>query len=150
MPPQLKRLLPLLVLFIVLFMVARHFLIPDSFGQYGHYRGASLEENADHPIHFAGKATCIECHDDVGAQLDSDAHSGLSCEVCHGPGVNHADDYEVKLEKPGTREFCGSCHQLHPARRIEIINQIDIREHHPERENCIDCHNPHVVWELKE
>ncbi|MBN2172637.1 MAG: NapC/NirT family cytochrome c [Bacteroidales bacterium] len=150
MPVQLKTLLPLFILFILAFLIIRHFLVPDSFGQNGHYRAESLEENADHPIFYAGKAVCIECHDDIAALLDSDAHSGLSCEVCHGPGALHADDFEIKLEKPGTREFCGSCHQIHPARRIEVINQVDIKEHHLERKNCIDCHNPHAVWDLKE
>jgi len=34
MPPQIKRLLPLFVVFIGLFLLARHFLIPESFGKY--------------------------------------------------------------------------------------------------------------------
>lgn len=150
MPPQLKTLIPLFAVFIILFLVTRHFLIPESFGELGHYRADSIDEIGVLPIIYAGKAVCLECHDTEGEQLTSDAHSGLSCEVCHGPGAKHADDYEVKMEKPGTRAFCGTCHQLNPARRIEVINQIDIKKHHPEKENCIDCHNPHAVWELKE
>ena len=152
MPPQLKTLLPLFAVFVVLFLVARHFLIPESFGKYGHYRANSLDEIAALPIHYAGKAVCIECHDTEAALLASDAHSVLSCEVCHGPNAKHADDpdYKQSIIKQGTREFCGRCHSLNPARKIEVINQIDIKEHHPEKTNCIDCHNPHAVWELKE
>lgn len=151
MPPQLKTLLPLLVVFIFLFVVARHFLIPESFGKYGHYRANSMEDNAELPIRYAGKTICIDCHDTEATLLASDAHAGLSCEICHGPGVLHADDPEKNpLLKPGTRAFCGKCHSINPARRTEVIHQIDIKTHNIDRENCIDCHNPHAVWELKD
>lgn len=150
MPVQLKTLLPLFAVFIILFLIARHFLIPESFGEYGHYRADSIDEIGELPIKYAGKALCIECHDIEAEKLASDAHSGLSCEVCHGPGALHVDDFEIKLEKSGTRESCGQCHNLNPARRIEVINQVNTKEHYPERANCIDCHNPHAVWELKD
>jgi hypothetical protein len=151
MPPQLKTLLPFLAVFICIFLVARHFLVPESFGKYGHYRANSLEDNAAFPVHYAGKSVCIDCHDTEASLLASDKHAGLSCEVCHGPGAAHADDQEKNiLIKPGTRDFCGKCHDINPARRTEVINQVDIKTHHIERVNCIDCHNPHAVWELKD
>ncbi len=150
MPPQLKTLLPLLVVFIGLFLLARHFLIPESFGKYGHYRANSMDEIAAIPAKYAGKDACAECHETEVEKLASDLHSGLTCEVCHGPGTEHIADQEKGiLMKPGTREFCGICHSLNPARKTEVINQIDTKEHHPEKANCIDCHNPHAVWELK-
>ncbi|MBA4410990.1 MAG: hypothetical protein Q8S54_10880 [Bacteroidota bacterium] len=151
MPPQLKTLLPLLAVFICIFLVARHFLIPESFGKYGHYRANSIDETAALPINYVGKKACAECHDTEAAQLASDLHNGLTCEVCHGPGSLHIEDQEKGiLLKPGSREFCGTCHSINPARRTEVINQIDTKEHHPEKEKCIDCHNPHAVWELKD
>ena len=151
MPPQLKTLLPFLAVFICIFLVARHFLVPESFGKYGHYRATSLDDNAALPAHYAGKSVCIDCHDTEAGLLTSDKHAGLTCEVCHGPGAAHADDPEKNiLIKPGTREFCGKCHDMNPARRTEVINQVDIKTHHIERGNCIDCHNPHAVWELKD
>ncbi|NQU87497.1 MAG: hypothetical protein HQ541_17220 [Mariniphaga sp.] len=151
MPVQLKTLIPLFIVFISLFLVVRHFLIPESFGKYGYYRADSMDEIAALPINHVGKAICVECHDTEGAQLESDMHSGLSCEVCHGPGSKHVDDMEpASIEKQSSRDFCGKCHNLNPARRIEVINQVDIKLHYPERENCIDCHNPHAVWELKD
>lgn len=152
MPPQLKALLPLFAVFVILFLVARHFLIPESFGKYGHYRANSINEIGALPINYAGKAVCVDCHDTEAEQLASDMHTGISCETCHGPNAAHADNYEVKefLVKDGSRKFCGRCHNLNPARNIEAIYQVDIIDHHPERENCIDCHNPHAVWELKE
>lgn len=149
MPPQLKRLLPLFAAFVILFLIARHFLVPASFGKYGHYRANSMNEIAALPIKYAGKAACVECHDTEAKLLASDQHKGLSCEVCHGPGKQHVDNYDNKLIKPGTRKDCGKCHSLNPARKVEVIDQIDIKTHHPEKENCIDCHNPHAVWELK-
>jgi len=151
MPPQLKTLLPFLAIFICIFLVARHFLVPESFGKYGHYRANSMDEIAALPAVYAGKTVCIDCHDTEAAKLASDKHAGLSCEVCHGPGALHADDPEKNiLPKPGTREFCGRCHGIYLARSIKVINQIDIKTHNIERENCIDCHNPHAVWEMKE
>ena len=56
MPVQLKTLLPLFAVFIILFLIARHFLIPDSFGKYGHYRADTIDETAALPIFYAGKA----------------------------------------------------------------------------------------------
>jgi hypothetical protein len=152
MPVQLKTLIPLFAVFIILFLIARHFLIPESFGKYGHYRANSIDEIAEAPAIYAGKAVCIDCHDEEATQLASDMHENLSCEVCHGPNAQHADDYEVKefLVKDGTRAACGRCHNLDPARKIDVIIQVDIKTHHPEKENCIDCHNPHAVWEIKE
>ena len=152
MPVQLKTLIPLFAVFVILFLIARHFLIPESFGEFGHYRADAIGEIAELPVHYAGKEVCIDCHDIEAEQISSDRHSGLSCEVCHGPNAKHADDYEIMefLIKDGSRESCGRCHGLNSARKIEAVIQIDIREHHPEKENCIDCHNPHAVWELKE
>ena len=28
-----------------------------------------------------------------------------------------------------------------------LFFQVDINTHHTEKENCIECHNPHEVWE---
>ena len=151
MPPQLKTLLPLLAVFICLFLVARHFLIPESFGKYGHYRANSMDEIAALQTHYVGKEVCADCHDEEAVKLASDLHKSLTCEVCHGPGSLHVEDQDKGiLVKPGSREFCGTCHSLNPARRTEVIHQIDIKTHNIERVNCIDCHNPHAVWEMKE
>jgi len=152
MPVQLKTLISLFALFILLFLVARHFLIPESFGKYGHYRANAIDEIAAAPIHYAGKSVCVECHDEEAEKLASDQHASLSCEVCHGPNAKHADDYEVNefLVKDGSRKFCGRCHSIDAARKPENITQVNIKEHHLEKENCIDCHNPHAVTELTE
>ena len=152
MPVQLKTLLPLFAVFILLFLVVRHFLIPDSFGKLGHYRADTIDEIGAIPVKYAGKSVCIDCHTTEAELLASDLHAGLSCEVCHGPNAKHADDPDFKevLVKDGSRNSCGRCHGLIPARNIDVVKQVDIKIHHPERTNCIECHNPHVVTEIKE
>ena len=150
MPPQIKRLLPLFALFIGLFLLVRHFLVPATFGEYGHYRGMSLRENAENSRHYAGKTACAECHDDMASELASDVHSGLSCEICHGPGLDHATYSDsVGISKPSGRDFCGLCHSLNPARKKNVIVTIDLNDHNPEYD-CIMCHPSHKPTELKE
>ena len=151
MPPQLKTLIPLFAIFVGLFLTARYFLVPESYGQFGHYRGNSLKDNAEKSISYAGKPACIECHDDINQKLEADLHAKLSCEVCHGPGAGHVQAPDsVILEKPGTRQACGTCHQKIPSRPAKAITQVNISEHHIEKKDCIECHNPHAVWELKQ
>lgn len=151
MPAQLKRLLILFAVFIVLFLIARHFLVPDSFGEYGHYRGDALKDNSEKEQVYATQSECYDCHSDIKEMLDSDMHAGISCLSCHGPGLEHIDNMEASsIEKHTSREFCGRCHALNPARSIDVIAQVDIYTHNIDREHCIDCHNPHQVWELKE
>ena len=84
MPPQIKVLLPLFIIFITIFIVIRNFLVPDSFGEYGHYRGNSLIDNTNKELVHASKEACIECYSDINEKLLSDLHSGLSCIVCYG------------------------------------------------------------------
>jgi DnaJ-class molecular chaperone len=151
MPPQLKVLIPLFVIFIAIFVVIRHFLVPVSFGEYGHYRGNSLIDNANREIVYSTKETCIECHPDINEKLQSDLHAHLSCVVCHGPGLEHANSPDASnIIKLSGRDHCGRCHGLNPARAKDAITQIDVKAHHIEKDNCIECHNPHQVWELKE
>jgi hypothetical protein len=151
MPPQLKVLLPLFAAFILIFIVFRHFLVPVSFGQYGHYRGNSLIDNANREMVYSNKETCIECHPDIYEKLQSDLHANLSCVICHGPGLEHAINPDsTNIVKKGSRAHCGRCHSLNPARAAGVITQIDVAEHHKEKNDCIECHNPHAVWDLKE
>lgn len=151
MLPQLRVLLILFAAFISVFIIVRKLLVPDTFGEFGHYRGDALVENEDKELKYSGTQICIDCHDDVYTMLQSDMHQGLSCEVCHGPGFKHADSMEPSdISKISSREDCGRCHGYDPARPADVIVQVDLAEHYIEKERCIDCHNPHMVWELKE
>jgi excinuclease UvrABC ATPase subunit len=149
-PPQLKRLTLAFAIFISLFLVVRNMLVPATFGQYGHYRGASLADNADHEIHFASQKACLECHQDIEDLKLTDVHSNIRCETCHGPGQKHVTSGNAAdIVKPGSREFCGNCHQKNAAKRLTTIVQIDLNVHNAGK-NCIECHNPHQPWEMKE
>ena len=45
-PPQVARLLLLTALIVCVYLLGRYFLVPATFGDYGHYRAAALEEAA--------------------------------------------------------------------------------------------------------
>ena len=64
-PPQLTRLAIAFAIFISLFLLLRHFLLPPTFGEYGHYRGAALIENTEREMHYAGQQACLDCHQDI-------------------------------------------------------------------------------------
>ena len=151
MPSQLRVLLSLFVAFVIIFIIIRRLLIPDTFGQFGHYRGDALLDNADRELVHAGTAACIDCHSDIHELILTDVHLDLSCEICHGPGLKHADSMEPSdIIKKGGRDHCGRCHSINPARPADMIIQVDLTEHNIEFDNCTDCHNPHQVWELME
>jgi ribosomal protein L37AE/L43A len=146
MPLQLQRILLLFAVFIFLFLLIRYFAIPDSFGQYGHYRGASLDENSMKTVKYISQEECTQCHAEIAELITDGLHDIVKCQICHGPGYLHKDTLNyVSMLKPNTREHCSICHQTLAGRPSYWINQVDIREHNIEK-NCIECHNPHEPW----
>lgn len=145
LPPQIVRLVLLTIGIVGSYMVARAFLTPNSFGQYGWYRGDALMERASQPRAYAGKPACSECHDEKAAQLAKFEHKTLSCEVCHGPGQAHVDNFDVKLAVL-THGHCLRCHEKNPS-RPEWHKQINSREHYP-GDKCTECHVPHAPSEV--
>ena len=132
MPPQIKRLALLFVLFIGLFLTLKYFLTPKSFGEFGHYRGLALEEGKLKVPEYTGQKACAECHDDMMVLKMANEHASLSCETCHGAGrihISSVDSVVVSPPKPNTREFCGICHAKNAARKADNIKQIDLKEH---------------------
>lgn len=81
---HLFRFAGLFILAFLIFLVARHYIVPPSFGQYGHYRGAAMGEIAAHEVKFAGHETCEACHADVAEKKAAGKHAKLHCEACHG------------------------------------------------------------------
>jgi hypothetical protein len=151
LPPQIKHLLPAFLVFIFLFLLGRHLIIPDTFGDLGHYRAASLEDNADKDLQYAGHETCADCHDDIADGKAAGVHRSVTCETCHGPGLAHTDNMEASsIKVPEGRDHCGLCHGMVTGRDKATITQINLEEHNTENENCTDCHNPHQPWELNE
>jgi hypothetical protein len=148
-PPQIPRLAITFAVFVSLFLVLRHFLVPDTFGKYGHYRAASLIDNAGRTMHYSGQDACFSCHQDIQDKKSQDVHSEIHCETCHGPGEKHVhSSSKTDILKPGGREFCGRCHSLNAAKLKSAVFQVDLTKHNTGK-NCIECHNPHQPWEMK-
>jgi len=145
LPPQIIRLVLLTVGIVGSYLVARTLLTPASFGQYGWDRGDALTELASRPRSFAGRSACTECHSDQAAKLTQFSHRNLSCEVCHGPGAAHVEDFDNKLATL-THSHCLRCHETNPS-RPKTHKQIKSREHYP-GDKCVDCHLPHAPTEV--
>jgi nitrate/TMAO reductase-like tetraheme cytochrome c subunit len=146
MPVQVKRLLLVFAILIALSIVLKYYLTPESFGEYGHYRGKALEEIASKEAKFTQKDDCAMCHDSIAELKSSGVHDPLQCEVCHGPGFKHIEDDELnKMDINKSGELCMRCHSINAASRKKVIKQIDAVEH-AEGEECITCHNPHQPW----
>jgi hypothetical protein len=139
MPPQILRLVLLTLAIVGSYMVARAFLTPPTFRQYGWYRGAALEELAARTPVYAGKQACDECHSDILHALAGDAHKTLSCEACHGVSRTHADDPDV-LPVKVTGSHCIRCHEANPSRPA-WFKQIVVKDHYSGK--CTECHTPH-------
>jgi ribosomal protein L37AE/L43A len=147
MPVQLQRIFLVFLGFIVLFFIAKHFLTADTFGQYGHYRGASLEENKQHVAKYVDQETCADCHQEIVDLAEQGLHDIVKCQICHGPGYLHIDTTNyTELKVIDTRKYCGTCHNLHPARPADEVAQIRLTEHKEDEDKCINCHNPHEPW----
>ncbi|MFH0864921.1 MAG: hypothetical protein V1904_01910 [Bacteroidota bacterium] len=142
MPKQIIRLLIAFVIFVGLFMLARHFLVPDSFGDLGHYRSDAVDDIKQQEPKYVNSLSCIYCHKDLDSVNSAGDHAGINCQTCHGPGNKHAEDPSANiLPKPSGREFCGNCHDINAARPA-FIKQVDISKHNT-GSKCITCHNPH-------
>jgi hypothetical protein len=120
----------------------RGYVVPKSFGQYGHYRGAAMSEIAAHPAHFAGHDACETCHTDVQDVKKTGKHAHVNCEACHGPQAQHANDpASVTPVKPDTAVLCARGHAASAA-RPKTFPQVKIEEHSSGMP-CQTCHQPH-------
>lgn len=138
--PQIIRLLLLAGGIVVTYAVARAFLTPASFGRYGHYRGAALEEIASRDLTFAGAKACNECHSEVAEKLAKYQHQEIACESCHGPARTHAGNPDVDIPKL-TDATCLRCHAANAA-RPKWLKQVKPGNHYSD-DRCVECHVPH-------
>jgi hypothetical protein len=140
----------LLVAIAVVFFVGRHFLIPGSFGDYGHYRSDSIAEIADRPLAHGGPEACVECHADDTAWVLDEEHGAVACEVCHAPVATHAVGGEKTADMTvrRTTELCAWCHQRLAARPV-TFPQVVLIEHVTDKGAeltegiCLECHDAH-------
>ena len=139
LPPQILRLVLLTLGIVGSYFVARAVLTPPSFGKYGWYRGAALEELAARTPVYAGKQGCDECHSEILHKLAADAHKTLSCEACHGVSREHSENPDI-LPVKLTGSHCIRCHEANVSRPA-WFKQIVVRDHYSGK--CVECHVPH-------
>lgn len=124
------------------FVILRAAVVPRSFGQYGHYRGAAINEIASRPVAFAGHATCESCHTDVVEQKKLGKHVVVACEACHGALAKHADDPgSVQPTKLDTAVLCARCHEANAAKPKDFPQVVTAD--HSGGVACDTCHQPH-------
>lgn len=156
---HLIRLLIALVVVGVGGFFARKMLIPETMGQYGHYRGADIEDQKNVPIRLATNESCFQCHKPIRTIHKNGIHKTVSCEVCHGPYGNHVEDGNKIGTLPVKRggdisELCLRCHnKVIQARPRKSIKMVGIPEHLEQKQvrmshNCSQCHMVHdpLLW----
>ena len=142
------RVLLVLLLVLIVVVVGRSFLVPKTFGDYGHYRYANVgEQMAARPPLHAGAKACGDCHDDRLKAITAGVHAKVSCEVCHGPLGRHVKDGDMIGKMPVDRspKLCGYCHRKIDGRPPKFPQVVF--EKHVEGglgpKGCLDCHDPH-------
>lgn len=142
------RVLLVLLLVLIVVVIGRSFLVPKTFGDYGHYRYANVGEQmeARPPLH-GGAKVCGDCHDDRLKALTAGAHAKVSCEVCHGPLGRHVKDGDVVAKPPIDRspKLCGYCHRKIDGRPPKFP-QVVFEKHVDGGlgpKGCLECHDPH-------
>jgi hypothetical protein len=123
------------------FLILRAAVVPESFGELGHYRADALEENRMRPIRFSGQQACADCHPDVVEQRSKGRHSIVSCETCHGPLAAHAQDPAAVRPAALPARLCAGCHETDSAKPPKFP-QVAAVEHAAGAE-CGSCHPPH-------
>ncbi len=138
---HLFRLAAVFMVGTLVFLGMRAFLVPKSFGQYGHYRGNAITEIAARPVNFAGHQTCESCHSDVLDKKKDGRHARVNCEACHGPLAKHADDPSVQPTKLDAAVLCVRCHEANAA-KPKGFPQVASADHSAGLP-CDTCHQPH-------
>jgi cytochrome c553 len=151
-PKHIQRLILILGVFVVLFVAAKLYFPPKSFGVYGHYRADSVEDIAvKQPAYlksdsFAGKYPA------EFTTWSEGIHKVVKCQICHtsvGPaaamaslvGDASASGTAGLPPAPDSRHLCVKCHEK-IAGRPDYMPQIDV-DSHSKGQECIACHNPH-------
>lgn len=152
MPKHIRRLVALLVVFVMMFAAAKHILPPRSFWVYGHYRADSVTEiAATHPTYVSPDSFATKYPKEFEA-WSAGIHKVVKCQICHIAAdksqyaaqspVAAATAAEMTLPVPaGTRKLCVKCHEK-IAGRPDYMPQIDV-DAHSKGQACIACHNPH-------
>lgn len=140
----------LLVLFAIVFVLVRHFAIPETFGEHGHFRTASVVDHAAPPPVHGALGACGECHDEEGEAVTTGKHSTVSCEVCHAPLARHVVNDEKIADMPVHRtvRLCGRCHEKLVARpptfpQVDLVSHVTENQGEMSEAACLECHDAH-------
>ena len=95
----------LLLAVLIAMLLGRSLFVPETWGEFGPYRGAAVAEHRDKPIRHGGNDSCAMCHDAEYADHATGVHASVQCESCHGPVAFHVDleEGEVVAEMPVQR-----------------------------------------------
>lgn len=142
---HLLRVVAVFAVVIAVFLVARAYLTPKSYGKLGRYRAASVDEEKARPIRYAGQKECASCHRGQVREKAGSSHRTVSCESCHGAAYAHAQvPSGEKPKRPAEKEmraFCAVCH-AQDISKPRGFKQVSIYEHNP-GVACTQCHPPH-------
>jgi hypothetical protein len=152
----------ILLVLVIAALLARDFLVPESFGETGHFRHDSIGEFMEQPVIHGTDRTCRKCHDEEYRQNTRGKHAAVPCETCHGPLMLHADPKADKDQKIADayldRSYvqCAVCHQQQGARPkdfpqaifLDHVNEFLVKEGlEPKevvpRKICALCHPAH-------
>jgi Cytochrome c554 and c-prime len=119
------------------------FAASSFYAQFGGPRTTVSEQTwAERPeIYLA--SDCRGCHSDAAAEAAGTPHSGLVCETCHVPSVDHPGPISgvVAMLPAATADQCVACHASTPGRPASFA-QVPI-ERHFSGADCVSCHAPH-------
>jgi predicted CXXCH cytochrome family protein len=92
-------------------------------------------------VHKALENGCVTCHNPHstdGPRLLNEASIASLCQSCHTSLANHFHPTSSAKPDPRTGQpmTCTSCHRPHAAPFKGLLT------HEPERELCIQCHDP--------
>jgi hypothetical protein len=139
---HLIRLAVVMVIALVVFLSVRAAVVPRSFGQYGHYRGAALSEVSSRIPAFAGHDVCEGCHGDIADVKKQGKHIVVPCEACHGALARHAEDpTSIAPVKLNAAVLCARCHEANSA-KPKAFPQV-VTADHSGGADCTACHQPH-------
>ncbi len=149
----------ILIIGAVLAVVARGLFLPDTMGQYGHYRGSDIEDQRNVEVRSHTNESCYECHRPVRLVHKAGVHETVSCEFCHGPYADHIKDGKYVAKLPVKRDMeikdlCLRCHnKVIRARPEDSIKMVEMPLHLEEKKvridhNCKQCHMVHdpMLW----
>jgi hypothetical protein len=131
-----------------------------------------LEQAMARPVTGSELVRCFACHTTASTVKDKFERTriipGITCEACHGPGLNHVIAEETgqetgvifnpgKLKPPDAADFCGACHGTWWDVKLENLAGVANVRAQPYRLEksrcwgtkgdarlaCVACHDPH-------